>query len=259
MNLMMTNLKRDILKMSYLAEAGHIASALSMVDYLYILFKEGYIDLRKDKIVIGKPYGAQAYYVIFSELGIFPRKELWNFGKTGHFLTHGISANFPGIDFSEETLASCLGVACGMALSQKNKGTDKKVYVNISDASLQAGTIWEAAMFASTHNLGNIVMTVDFNKQQILCDTFGMKNLVDKFKSFGWQVIKRDGHNNDEIRNAYDRAFSGSCLNKPKVILFDTIKGKGVSFMEQNRDWHYKMLTEELFLKAIKENSIREV
>jgi len=265
MNLTTIDLKKDILKMSYVAGAGHIASSLSMIDYLHILFKEKYIDLVEDKIVIGKPFGAQAYYVVFSDLNVFDRKELWNFGKTGHFLTHGISANFPGIDFAEETLASCLGVACGMALSLKNKESSKKVYVNISDASLQAGTVWEAAMFASTHKLNNIVMTVDYNKQQILCDTMGMENLAEKFESFGWHVIQRNGHIEYEIRQAYNMAFDDEYptamfrIDKPTVILFDTIKGKDVSFMEKNRDWHYKMLTKELYLKAIKENTKREV
>jgi len=258
MNLTMIDLKKDILKMSYVAGAGHIASALSMVDYLHILFNEKYIDLTKDKIVIGKPFGAQAYYAIFSSMGIFPRKELWNFGKTGHFLTHGISANFQGIDFAEETLSSCLGVACGMGLSLKNKESDKKVYVNVSDASLQAGTIWEAAMFAATHKLNNIVMTVDFNKQQILCDTMGMENLAEKFEAFGWHVIQRDGHSEYDIRQAYNMAFDDEYptamfrIDKPTVILFDTVKGKGVPFMERNTEWHYKMLTKELYQKAIR-------
>lgn len=254
MSLMTNNLKKDILKMSYLADAGHIASALSMIDYIYILFKYNYVDIFHDKIVIGKPFGAQAYYAVFADMGIIKREDLWDFGKTGHYLTHGISANFKGISFSEETLASCLGVACGMALSLKNKKLDKKVYVNVSDASLQAGTMWEAIMFASTHNLNNIVMTVDYNKQQILCDTFGLDNLKLKFDSFGWRALQSDGHSEESIKSTYDEVFSS--LNKitmPSVILFDTIKGKGVSFMERNLDWHYKMLSKELYEKALEE------
>jgi len=247
----LNNIRKDILRMSFLSKAGHIPSALSMVDYLYILFKYRYLNLFEDKIVIGKTYGAQAYYVVFSKIGVFPKIELDNFGKTGHFLTHGISANFPGIDFAEETLASCLGVACGMALSLKNKNSSKKVYVNVSDASLQAGTIWEAAMFASTFNLSDIVMTVDLNRQQILCDTMGMESLDDKFVSFGWNVIQKNGHNLKDIKEAYKLAFSENYSGKPTVILFNTLKGKGVSFMEGDLNWHYMSLTEELYREAI--------
>lgn len=249
----LVKIRRDIVEMSYISKAGHIPSALSMVDYVSILFKKKYVSLTQDRIVIGKPYGAQAYYATFKDIGLLNGHDLFRFGKTGSILTHGITSNFPGIDFAEETLGSCLGVACGLALSMKNNETPGKVYVNISDASLQAGTIWEAIMFASTHNLESITMTVDYNKLQILGTLFGLDNLESKFKSFGWRVIHEDGHESAAITKAYNEAFSSNPHRQPTVILFDTVKGKGISFMEGDPDWHYKVLDKESCLKALGE------
>lgn len=246
-------LRRDILKMSYQCKAGHIPSALSMVDYFYVLLKEKYINYGLDKIIIGKPYGAQAYYAVLADLGIIDPSNLGSFGKEGSPLTYGITSKFDGITFAEDTLGSCLGVACGLALSIKNKMENRTVYVNVSDASLQAGTIWEAVMFASSKNLNNILMTVDFNKQQVLGNTFGMENIADKFKSFGWGVIHTGGHDYGTIKNSFD-TYKKSTKNKPYVIIFDTIKGKGVSFMENDKTWHYQAMGDLEYTLACKEN-----
>ena len=243
------NIRRNILKMSHLTKAGHIPSALSMVDYLYILFKSNFIDITEDKVLIGKPYGSQAYYAVFADMGLIEEEDLWTFGEDDSLLTYGVTAKFPGIDFAEDTLASCLGVACGMALSFKNRSIDKKVYINVSDASLQAGTVWEGVMFASANNLNNMVLTVDYNKQQILCETFGLERIEEMFRSFNWQVYRCDGHDPKQILKAYKHYFS-RVPSKPTVFIFDTIKGKGVSFMESDLKWHYKYLTDEDYNNA---------
>lgn len=246
-------LRKYILDMSFQNNAGHIPSALSMVDYLYVLFKEEYVKLGLDKVIIGKPYGAQAYYSIFSDMGIISKDDLKLFGKEGSYLSYGITAKFKNITYAEDTLSSCLGVACGIALSLKNKKENNIVYVNISDASLQAGTVWEAIMFASSRKLDNILLTVDFNKQQVLCETFGMDNIDEKFKSFGWDVLHTNGHSYEDIKKAYE-TYKNSERLKPFVIIFDTVKGKGVSFMENNRSWHYRPLNEIEYNLSCKEN-----
>lgn len=244
------NLRKDIIDMSFKNNSGHIPSSLSMVDYLYWLFKENYVDITKDRLVIGKPFGAQAYYSVYADLGYIPKEDLANFGSTDHYLSHGVTTKLPGVVFSEDTLGSCLGVACGIALSLKNIKSDKKVYVNVSDGSLQAGTIWEAIMFAETYNLSNIFLTVDYNKLQILNELQGLDNLADKFKSFGWETYESDGHTKDKITKSLDNLFYNRPMKKPGVLIFDTVKGKGITFMENNLEWHYKTLDKETYDKC---------
>jgi len=246
-------LRKDILEMSYRNKSGHIPSSLSMVDYLYFLFKGDYLDISKDKLVIGKPFGSQAYYSVYAELGFIPKEDLSFFGKTDHYLTHGVTSKLPGVSFSEDTLGSCLGVACGIALSLINTGSDRKVYVNVSDASLQAGTLWEAIMLAETYNLSNIYMTVDYNKLQILNNLQGLDNLSKKFESFGWETFKTNGHDPESITQGLNDLFHNRVKQKPGVLLFDTVKGKGISFMESNLEWHYKTLDQESYAKGILE------
>ena len=250
---LLNNLRKNILEMSYLNNSGHIPSALSMLDYSYWLFKESYIDILKDRLVIGKPYGSQAYYAIYAELGFIQKEDILSFGKTDHYLTHGITTSLPGVVFSEDTLASSVGVACGIALSLKNKQSEKKVYINISDASIQAGTIWEALMFADIHNLSNIYMTIDYNQLQVLNKLEGLSNIYQKINSFGWEVFETEGHIKNNIIQGLDFLFKNRPMKKPGVLIFHTIKGKGISFMENNLDWHYKTLDEFYYKKALKE------
>lgn len=251
--------KKDILNMSYLCDAGHIPSALSHVDFLYYMFtRRGLISLKFDYIVVGKPYGAQAYYAIFKDLGLITNEELFTFGKTDSKLTHGITDKFPGIIFSEQTLGSAVGIGCGIALSTKQNKEGHVIYpyvwINISDAVLQAGTVWEAIMFAGAQNLKNIIMTVDYNNQQCtgsISDILPIEPLKTKFEAFGWNYIAANGHNRDSIEKAFEKLFHEYKNDKPSVIVFHTIKGRGIDFMECKPEWHYKCLDEENLLRCL--------
>ncbi|WP_415712918.1 hypothetical protein [Maridesulfovibrio sp.] len=239
--------KKNILEMSYLAQAGHTPSALSMVDYLAVVFSK-YINPAKDNVVIGKPYGAQAYYAIFAELNLIPSK--WDFYCNDIPNWHyGIAREHPLVCFSEDTLNNALSVACGVAL-----GSDKTVYVNMGDACLQSGSIWEAIMFAGAKKIKNLFVTIDNNAMQALGRTseiLDVEPVKERFSVFGWDAYTADGHDLNDISATLDRVFKDT--GKPKVVIFNTIKGHGVSFMENNREWHYKALDESAYQRAMEE------
>jgi transketolase len=242
-------IRKDILDMSYLAQVGHIPSALSMVDYLAVLFNK-FLNPSITTIVLGKPFGAQAYYAIFAELGLIDKN--WNlYGTSLEEWRYIIGREHRLIKFIDDTMGNALGVACGICLRNKNL-----VYVNLSDASIQEGSVWEAIMFASHQNLGNLIVTIDNNNMQVLgnvSDVLGISPLGKKFKSFGWRVFEGDGHKITDIENIYLRAFRSNKMNQPTVIIFNTIKGKGISFMENNKDWHYKLLDDDVYKMALQE------
>jgi transketolase len=250
-------IRSDIIEMSFHAKVGHIPSALSMCDYLSIVFQNGFISPNEYKIILGKPFGAQAYYSIFARRGW-----LDNLGFESHgYKKYGnvsdinwryiIQREHPLITYIDETMGNSLSVACGIAL------TGRKVYVNISDASLQEGTVWESIMFASAKKLNSIIMTIDNNNMQAkgrISDINDIEPLADKMKSFGWDTAVCDGHNILNIERELHEIIHNT-RKKPTVIIFKTVKGKGISFMENNFDWHYKILDDISYKKAIEELS----
>lgn len=237
--------RRDILTMSFLAQVGYIPSALSMVDYLSILFRQF---LRPDdsRIILGKPYGAQAYYAVFAGCGWIPSD--WNrYGSTDPHWRYIIGREHPLIDYIDDTMGNTLSVACGIAMAFQGC-----VYVNISDAAFQEGTIWEAALFAGARGLRNLVMTVDNNHMQVLGNTrdiLDVEPLAQRLECFGWRVFSSDGHDLQAIEQVLEQAFSPS--DAPTVVIFDTIKGRGVSWMEDSIDWHYRKLTQDEYQRAL--------
>lgn len=238
--------RQDIITMSYLSKTGHIPSALSMVDYLSVIFRK-YINPQEYRIILGKPFGAQSYYSIFAKCGWIEPNFL-KFGTKDVNWRYIIQREHPLISFIDDTMGNTLSVACGIALA------NKQVYINISDASLQEGTVWEAIMFAGFSRLNNIFMTIDNNNMQAqgkTQDILDIEPIKEKFQLFGWNAFVSDGHDIKEITNTLDDSSQSS--EKPTVIIFRTIKGKGISFMENNPDWHYKILNESLYNKAMKE------
>lgn len=240
-------IRRDILTMSFLAQVGHIPSALSMTDYLGVLFCN-FVDPRRDRVVLGKPYGAQAYYAIFGRLGW--SSITWDkYGTPDLNWRYCMDWKYPLIRFIDDTLGNTLSVACGIA-----SAFEGRVYVNVSDAYLQAGTAWEAIMYAGARKLSNLLMTVDNNRMQVLGPTptiVDVEPLEDRLNAFSWRVLSSPGHDTGHLLETFRQAFTPSTM--PTAVILNTTKGHGVSFMEDQLDWHYRKISETEYHIAMKE------
>lgn len=249
------SIRKSILDMIYITKSSHIGSCFSVVDILNILYAK-ILDVDpkfskksdRDFLIMSKGHAAAALYSTLAHYGFIPVKELAEYCKNGGRLAGHSNANVPGVELSTGALGHGLSVGCGIALA-----TDKNIYVILSDGECDEGAIWEAALFAPHHNLKNLTIIIDYNKIQ----SFGLTNKVlnlepfaSKWKSFNWEVLEVDGHNYNELDQAF--AYRASL---PKVMIAHTIKGKGVSFMENNLIWHYRSPDEGQYDKAYKELS----
>lgn len=238
---MENNLRKLILQTSYKVCACHIGSALSCVDILEILFS---ILKKEDKFIFSKASGAAALYAILTKKGIIPENKIAYYLKNYPLPAKEV----PGVLWSGGSLGHGLPVACGMAFANKNK----KVYCLMSDGEMEEGTTWESALFAAHHKLGNLVVIIDNNGFQACGrakEIMGLDSLFDKWKAFGWQPIEINGHNGKDIKRVLKQKSRKK--NKPICIIANTIKGKGVAWMENNNDWHYKNLDKQLLEKAL--------
>lgn len=251
-----------LLKMLYKQKAGHIPSCFSMVDLLTVLFYKPFINYEagnpllssRDKIIISKGHAAMALYPIFADIGYFPKIELDKFTQQDGIL--GLYADYrvPGIEGISGSLGHGIGMASGFILADRLDSISRDVFVVIGDGECYEGSIWEAAMFAAHHKLGKLKVILDLNKLCILGKTEELLSLGDlsaKWKAFGWNVICVNGHDLDEISDAYTNAKAQEEL--PTIIIADTVKGKGIGFMEGNAQWHNKIPNEEQFLQAFKD------
>jgi transketolase len=257
-------IRREILMMINNAKSGHPGGSLSCVDILNVLFTKcmkHYSELEKninyknrDRFILSKGHASAALYAIMAHCGYFDEKELLTFRKFGSKLQgHPCSKLLKGIEVSTGSLGQGLSIACGMALGLKLDKIDSKVYVYLGDGEIEEGSVWEAAMNAAHNNLDNLIAFVDRNKLQIDGSTEKIKSIGDvnaKFKAFGWETYEIDGHNFTEIYQTINKAKESS---KPCVIIADTVKGKGVSFMENNAAWHGKAPNDEELQKALSE------
>ena len=216
------NIRKNIIVLTHQAKSSHIGSCLSIVEILTYLYFRVIKKNRQDRFILSKGHGTLALYCVLHEKKILNKKILFSYGKNNSLLMGHASHHVPGIIFSTGSLGHGLPVAVGLALSSKIKKKPKKIYVLLSDGELNEGSVWEALMFASHHNLDNLCVIVDYNKIQSLTS---VKN-----------TIKINGHNFSHFK----RAFKSSAIRKPKVIIANTVKGKGVSFMENKISWHYK-------------------
>lgn len=244
--------RKNILLEVYSAKSGHPGGALSCADILttiyFKLIEEG------DKVVLSKGHSSPALYAVLAEKGFFPKDELKNFRKLGSMLQgHPSTSYTPGVDATSGSLGQGLSVANGIALSFKMDKKDNHVYVILGDGEIEEGQVWEAAMSASHYNLNNVIAFLDYNKLQIdgaNDEVMTVKPVDKKFEAFGWFVQEIDGHNYDEIIVAVKNAKK---QNRPSMIIANTIKGKGVSFMENQVGWHGKAPNEEEYNQAIAE------
>ncbi len=242
-------LRRNVVKMLAAAQRGHVGSAFSLIEILRVLY-EDFLNVRpkeprwvdRDRCVMSKGHGCLAFYAVLQDKGFFPEEELWKFCKFDGMLGgHPEFLKVPGVEASTGSLGHGLPIAVGMAVDAKRGNKKHKVYVVSSDGECNEGSTWEAALCAAKHKLDNLIILIDYNKQQSYSTTEEVLNLEplnEKWRAFGFEVYDVDGHNRDEIRNAIKSAHASK--GKPITIICHTIKGKGISFVERNLAWHHK-------------------
>ena len=253
--------RREILETTHRAGSGHPGGSLSCVEILITLYEEVMQHKPdepkwdgRDHLIISKGHATPAVYVTLANYGYFPKEELSGFRKFGSILQGHVHTKVPGVEFNTGSLGHGLSVANGLAIGNRLLGKNNKVYCLLGDGEIQEGSIWEAAMHASHRKLDNLCAIVDYNKVQENGPTNEIKNLEplsEKWMSFGWEVREVIGHNFGQLRQAF--AEFADNKGKPFVILAHTIKGKGVSFMEGERQWHGKAPNAEQLQEALAE------
>ncbi len=254
--------RKSIITALHAAGAGHPGGSLSSTDiFTYLYFEEMNIDPKnvkdqnRDRFVLSKGHCAPGLYSVMAERGYFPKEELTTLRKLGSRLQgHPSMQYLPGLDMSSGSLGQGISAACGMALSAKLDNKDYRVYTLLGDGEIQEGQVWEAAMFAGFRKLDNLVVIVDNNNLQIdgpidkVCSPYPIDK---KFEAFNFHVINIDGHNFDEIKAAFKEARETKGM--PTAIIAHTVKGKGVSFMENQAGWHGKAPNDDEYKQAMEE------
>lgn len=254
-------IRKTSIDMVYKAHASHIGGALSMADILAVLYSDVLAQkpenpqwAQRDRCLLSKGHACVAFYAVLAHKGYYPIEELDTYAQNGSLFLCHTTHHVPGIEISAGSLGHGLPMACGTALAAKLKGEKFKTYVILGDGEMDEGSNWEAFLFGAHHNLSNLCAIIDYNKIQgfgntnnVLC----LEPLVQKMDAFNWKVITVDGHDHKALKQAFD-TFNRE-KEKPTVIIANTIKGKGVSFMENSLAWHYKSPDDGQYEQAIKE------
>ncbi len=251
-----------ILDSTHAAGSGHPGGSLSIADIItYLYFSEMNVNpsdpnmASRDRFVLSKGHTAPALYAVLAEKGFFPREELLRLRKIDSFLQgHPDMKGIPGVDMSTGSLGQGVSAACGMALAAKLDGRDYRTYTMLGDGESEEGQVWEAMMFAAHYKLDNLVVMIDWNGLQIDGPVTEIMNPTPhdkKLEAFGFHVIVADGYDFDEIEKALEKAKT--VKGKPTAIIFKTVKGKGVSFMENQVNWHGVAPNDEQHEQAVKE------
>lgn len=249
------------LQMVARAKASHIGSALSISDILAVLYTNVLrVDPanpampERDRLILSKGHACVAVYAALAGRGFFPVVELETYGQDYSNLMNHISHKVPGVEFSTGALGHGLPFGVGKALAAKRLYADWRTFVLLSDGEMDEGSNWEALMFAAHHKLDNLIAIIDYNKLQSLTTTqltLGLEPLADKLKAFGWSVREVDGHNLGELNKNLETVPWET--GKPAMLIAHTIKGKGVSFMENKVEWHYRSPSTEQLAQALAE------
>ncbi len=256
------NIRKDVIDAVYSASSGHPGGSLSIADVLaYLYFYKMNVDPKnpkdpdRDRFVLSKGHCAPALYGVLAEKGYFPKEDVKTFRQTSSYLQgHPDMKGVPGVDMSTGSLGQGICAANGMALAAKIDHKDYRVYSILGDGELEEGQVWEAAMFAAHYKLDNVTAFIDFNGLQIDGDITKVMNptpIDKKFEAFGWHVIHINAHDFDEIDAAVTEAEQTK--GQPTMILMHSTKGKGVSFMENNYEWHGMAPNQEQYEQAIAE------
>lgn len=253
------DIRKKVIEMIYMAGSGHPGGSLSCVDILVSLYNECInINLDKygrriDKFVLSKGHAAPAYYAVLSQKGFIPEVDLLTLRKYNSYLEGHPSNKINGVDVSSGSLGQGLSVACGMALAKKISKEEGFVYCLLGDGEMQEGQVWEALMSANKYQLSNLIVFIDFNKLQIdgeVKDVMPIEPLKEKIEAFKLNVIEINGHSHKEIIDAVNSAKE---QDRSTVIICNTIKGKGISFMENEAKWHGKAPNDEEYKLAMEE------
>ena len=253
-------LRRDIITMLYDAQCGHPGGSLSCVEMLMALYYEvahvspsDPLAPDRDRIVLSKGHACPAQYAILADLGFFPREELWSLRRIdSHLQGHPDMLKTPGIDANTGSLGQGVAVAGGMAMAARQCGRSCSVYAITGDGETQEGLVWEAAMSAGHYHLDNLTVMLDCNGLQIdgpVDSVMTLGNVTDRYRSFGFTCLEVDGHDIEEIV----RALAAPHFGRPKFICCHTVKGRGVSFMENQAGWHGKAIDAESYKNAMLE------
>ncbi len=267
-------IRRDAVEMTHLSGGSHIASVLSMADLLAVLYNDiANVNPKKpkhkirDKVILSKGHAGAGIYSVLANLGFFSREILKTHYKNGSLLSGHVShKGVPGVEISTGSLGHGLSIGAGLAFGAKLNNSNEKIFVILGDGECDEGSVWEAALFSNHFNLNNLIAIVDYNKMQSLDfveKTISLNPFDKKWESFGWNVISVDGHNHNDLLESYKKSIKSKI--KPTIILANTIKGKGISFMENNILWHYRFphLGEEYNnsvkeLNQLKPNSLKD-
>ena len=254
-------IRETSLEMVYTAKASHIGGALSMADILAVLYANQLNynpndpnDPKRDRFILSKGHSCVALYATLAHCNFFDIEELKSYGNDGsRFLSH-TTHKVEGIEFSAGSLGHGLPIATGLALASKRKNENWNSYVLVGDGEMDEGSNWEAMLLAAQYNLDNLCLIIDYNKIQSMGNTndiISLDPLQSKFEAFNWAVVEIDGHDHQQLNNAIETFKQNK--TKPTVIIAHTIKGKGVSFMENEVLWHYKSPDKNQLLQSLKE------
>ncbi len=256
-----SSVRRLAVEMVYRAKASHIGSSLSMVDILAVLYGAILrVDPRqpdrpeRDRLLVSKGHAAAAVYAVLAESGFFPKEWLNDYCQEGSLLLGHVSHYVPGVEASTGSLGHGLSMGCGLALAAKREGKAYRTFVLLSDGELDEGSNWEAILFAPHHHLDNLVAIIDYNKIQSLgtvAEVLNLEPLADKFRAFGWETMEVDGHDCDQLHASLCKVAT-----KPIALIAHTLKGKGVSYMEDTLTWHYKSPDAAQLKQALQEMGV---
>jgi transketolase len=253
-------IRAHALRMVFKARSSHIGSCLSMADILAVLYTRIMrIDPRqpllaeRDRFIVSKGHAAAIIYATLAERGYIPVSDLDNYCENGSALTGHVSHAVPGVEVSTGSLGHGLPIAVGMAVAAKSAGMKSRIYCLLSDGECDEGSNWEAILFSPHHKLDNLIAIVDFNKIQSfgrVSEVLNLEPFADKWRAFGWETLEVDGH---DILALEKNFVAPPVPGKPRVLIAHTIKGRGVSFMEDKLEWHYKSPSDEQLKAALAE------
>jgi transketolase len=262
-----TRIRKHALRMTYKARASHIGSGLSMADILAVLYGSvlridcrDLTNIERDRVIISKGHAAAIVYAVLAEAGFFPVDWLDAYcddgGKLAGHVTH---KNVPGVELSTGSLGHGLPVAAGMALAAKRDGRNSRIFAILSDGEMDEGSNWETIQFAQHFRLDNLVVIVDYNKIQSfgrVAEVSDLEPFADKWRAFNWGVREIDGHDHSVLSDTF--AALPFETGRPNVVIAHTVKGKGISFMEDKLQWHYKSPNSDELAKALAELDVAQ-
>lgn len=255
-------IRGTLVEMSHRTGAAHLGSALSCVDILVALYwgvlkldPKDYNSPSRDRFILSKGHAASALYATLYFRGFYSKELLDTYAEDGGVLgEHPIPYSIPGLEVATGSLGHGLSIGIGMALAGRIQNNNYRVYVLMSDGECNEGSVWEAALFAPAHRIENVVAIIDYNKWQATGksnEVMALVPLKDKWRSFGWSVYETDGHDIEKLAQILKNIPDGT--GRPVSVIAHTIKGKGVSFMEDDNNWHYRIPTKEELNMALKE------